>query len=126
MRGLQLGRPFYETTKREGAGIESRTIQVSGDVVTVRTPLVMGYDTVEYTMDGQPHEYKWGDTVPQAKATRTSHWTLDGFESVVDWATERWTLSDSLHLKEEIEYNRPCPPCAPGVVHDESLFTRAN
>jgi hypothetical protein len=119
LRGLQLGKPFFQTATRPGDG--RRVVEVAGDVVTARTTFLPGLvDTDVYQMDNLPHELEWGDTVPRETKTRTAHWTPDGFEALdVIFGTqrvERWTLVHDRHLRIEQTSNHPCPPCAPGRV----------
>jgi hypothetical protein len=131
-RGETLGGPVIDTEIRRPD--ESRTIEIAGDVVTVMTTrhLLPSTTTDQYQLDGQPHTFEWGDTVPRPTAVRTGTWTQDanGLELTEIYRgtqrqEQRWTVSaDGQFLTIESTYDRPCPPCAPGVTRIVQVFTR--
>jgi hypothetical protein len=88
--------------------------------------------TDRYQLDGLPHPFDWGDTIPPETAVRTARWAkdADGFELLETYREtqhqkHRWTVSgDGQVLTIESTYDRPCPPCAPAVIRIVYVFTR--
>jgi hypothetical protein len=108
------------------------TVDVDGDVVTARRTGVVGmaFTLDRYELDGQPHAYPFGDTVPAQTRIRTASWLskADGFKVVDGGATAVWTVSsDGQFLTVETTVERPCPPCSPPnpkVDHTVYVFSR--
>jgi hypothetical protein len=135
LKGQTPDGPVIETeTVRHGSEDASKTIEIAGDVVTVVTTTPFGPPrTIDrYQLDGQPHSFVWGDTVPPETAIRTGRWAQDGDGFVLTetyWGTQRqehrWTVSvDGQVLTIESTYDHQCLPCAPAVTRAVQVFTR--
>ena len=112
-------------------------ITVAGATITVTMTVtdrrMLGVGTIDrYELDGQPHQYEWGDVIPRTIGTRSAAWNTDGFaiserpRQDSEPREVRFMLSaDNRRLAKTIAYP---PSAAPTwtrpVVRDALVFVR--
>jgi hypothetical protein len=116
---------------------QALTITVTTNVVTVTMtvtdPRMRGVGVTDrYEVDGQYHEYEWGDTVPRTVGSRIALWTAEGL--VVTERPRRDSLSrdvrlalseDGRRLTKTIDYPPSADPLwTRPIVRDVLVFVR--
>jgi hypothetical protein len=126
------------TTVTEALGVrQALTITVTGNIVvvamTVTDPRMPGVGATDrYEVDGQYHEYEWGDTVPRTIGSRIGLLTAEGL--VVTERPRRDSLprdvrlalsEDGGRLTKTIDYPPSADPIwTRPIVRDVLVFVR--